>query len=203
MTAPDDDLHREPPMASSPAGGVVEMPSRRTVLWALIRTVVIGSLLLVAYYLWPLDPTSTPEAVVKLLGYLLMLMVLALLAVRSIMSASYPGLRAITALSAIIPLYIMLFAAGYYSLAVGQPQSFSQLLTRTDSLYFTITVFSTVGFGDIAPVTELARIITTVQMVLNLLILGVLLNAVAGAVKHRRTTRASSMTPQAPRGHGV
>jgi hypothetical protein len=31
-----------------------------------------------------------------------------------------------------------------------------------------------------------------VQMVVNLLILGVLLNAVVGAVKHRRSTRASS-----------
>jgi voltage-gated potassium channel len=179
-------------MASSPADGVVGTPSRRTVLWALVRTVVIGSLLLVAYYLWPLDPTSTPEAVFKLLAYLLVLMVLAVLAVASIMRAHFPGLRALTVLSAIIPLYIVLFAAGYYALGVGEPQSFSQLISRTDALYFTITVFSTVGFGDIAPVTELARIITTVQMVVNLLILGVLLNAVVGAVKHRRSTRASS-----------
>jgi voltage-gated potassium channel len=175
-------------MASTPAGGVVEMPSRRTLLWTLIRTVLIGSLLLVAYYLWPFDPTSTPEAVIKLLSYLLALMVLAVLAVRSVMRANYPGLRAVTVLSAIIPLYIVLFAAGYYALAAGQPQSFSQPLTRTDALYFTVTVFSTVGFGDITPVTQLARIITTVQMVVNLLILGVLLNAVVGAVKHRRGT---------------
>jgi hypothetical protein len=178
-------------MAATPPGGVVEMPSRRTILWALIRTMVVGSLLLVAFYLWPLDPTSTPEAVIKLLGYLLLLMVLAVLAVGSIMRADHPALRAVTALSAIIPLYIVLFAAGYYVLAVGQPQSFTQPISRTDALYFTITVFSTVGFGDIAPVTEVARIITTVQMVVNLLILGVLLNAVVGAVKHRRSTRTA------------
>ena len=147
-------------MATSPAGSVVEMLSRRTLLWALIRTVVIGSLLLVAYYLWPLDPTSTPEAVIKLLTYLMALMVLAVLAVRSVLRANYPGLRAIAVLSTIIPLYIVMFAAGYYALAAGQAQSFSQPISRTDALYFTITVFSTVGFGDIAPVTELARIIT-------------------------------------------
>src|SRR5688500_13646106 len=125
-------------MAASPAGGVVGMPSRRTLLWALLRTLVIGSLLLVAYYLWPLDPTSTPEAVIKLLGYLLALMVLSVLAVISVMRAIYPGLRAVTVLSAIIPLFSVLFAAGYYALAVGQPQSFSQSLARTDSLFFTV-----------------------------------------------------------------
>jgi voltage-gated potassium channel len=191
-------------MASSPVAGEPGAPSRRTILWALVRTTVIGSVLLAAFYLWPLDPISTPEAVIKLLVYLVVLMAVAALALLSIMRADYPGLRALTALSAIIPLYIFLFAAGYYVLAVGQPHSFTQPIGRTDALYFTITVFSTVGFGDIAPVTQVARIVTTVQMVLNLLILGVLLNAVIGAVKHRRSTRASSMRQEeAPGGQAV
>jgi hypothetical protein len=37
-------------------------------------------------------------------------------------------------------------------------------LSRTDALYYTITVFSTVGFGDITPRADLARIVTMVQM---------------------------------------
>ncbi len=30
------------------------------------------------------------------------------------------------------------------------PAAFNETLTRIDSLYFTLTVFATVGFGDIA-----------------------------------------------------
>jgi len=45
-------------------------------------------------------------------------------------------------------------------------------LTRSDSLYFTVTVFSTVGFGDITPKTELARLLVTGQMVVDVIILG-------------------------------
>jgi voltage-gated potassium channel len=37
-------------------------------------------------------------------------------------------------------------------------------LSRTDALYYTITVFSTVGFGDVTPRADLARIVTMVQM---------------------------------------
>jgi hypothetical protein len=34
-------------------------------------------------------------------------------------------------------------------------------LTRTDSLYFTVTVFATAGFGDISPASQVARLVVT------------------------------------------
>ena len=46
--------------------------------------------------------------------------------------------------------------------------SFTQPLTRTDALYFTVTVFSTVGFGDITAKSEAARIVLIVQMLADL-----------------------------------
>ena len=39
-----------------------------------------------------------------------------------------------------------------------------QPLTRADALYFAVTVFSTVGFGDITPESEAARVVLIVQM---------------------------------------
>ena len=45
-------------------------------------------------------------------------------------------------------------------------------LSRTDALYFTVTVFSTVGFGDISPTSESARLVVSGQMILDLFILG-------------------------------
>jgi hypothetical protein len=59
--------------------------------------------------------------------------------------------RAIEALASAIPLFLVLFAAAYVMLADAQPQAFSEPLSRTDALYFTITVFSTVASATSSP----------------------------------------------------
>jgi hypothetical protein len=70
--------------------------------------------------------------------------------------------------------------------------AFSELLGRTDALYFTITVFATVGFGDITPKTDLARVATMVQMLGDLLVVGLVLQVMVGAVKAGRQRRAAA-----------
>ena len=67
--------------------------------------------------------------------------------------------------------------------------AFTQPLTRTDALYFTVTVFSTVGFGDIAPKSEAARVILIVQMLGDLAILGAGIRVLLGAVQRGRQQR--------------
>ena len=59
---------------------------------------------------------------------------------------------------------LLVFASVYVQIETNRPNSFTEALSRTDALYFTVTVFATVGFGDIAPKSELARIITMTQM---------------------------------------
>jgi voltage-gated potassium channel Kch len=49
------------------------------------------------------------------------------------------------------------------------PAAFSEVLTHTSSLYFTVVTFGTVGFGDIRPVTDLARLVVTSQIVVDVL----------------------------------
>ncbi|MFM9500239.1 potassium channel family protein, partial [Streptomyces galilaeus] len=49
--------------------------------------------------------------------------------------------------------------------------SFSEAISRTDVLYFTMTVFSTVGFGDISPRSETARLLVTGQVTASLLLI--------------------------------
>jgi hypothetical protein len=69
---------------------------------------------------------------------------------------------------------------------------FSQPLTRTGALYFSVTVFSTVGFGDITAKTDPARVIVTVQMFFDLILLGFGARAFLSAVqlgRQRRTPR--------------
>jgi hypothetical protein len=62
------------------------------------------------------------------------------------------------------------------------PHSFGTPLTRTDALYFVVSVFSTVGFGDITAKTEAARLVVTGQMMADLIFFGFGLRIIVGAV---------------------
>ena len=82
--------------------------------------------------------------------------------------------------------------------------NFTQPLTRTDALYFSVTVFTTVGFGDIAAKSETARVVLIVQMLADLALLGagawVLLGAVHAAgnedpARRRRPGRRLTPSP--------
>ena len=82
-----------------------------------------------------------------------------------------------------LPSLLLLYASVYTILAVNEPASFTQVLDRTDALYFTMTVFTTVGFGDIAPATHLARVMTMTQMVIGLVAVGLVARLLFGAVQ--------------------
>ncbi len=62
-------------------------------------------------------------------------------------------------LGLVLPLCLVLFASTYFLMDRASAASFSQPLTRTDTLYFTVTVFATVGFGDITAKSDAARIV--------------------------------------------
>ena len=109
--------------------------------------------------------------------------------VRSIGRSQFPALRAIEALATSIPLFLLLFASVYVVMATISASNFGQELTHTDGLYFTVTVFSTVGFGDITAKTEAARLVVTSQMIADLLIIGLGLRVIVGAVTRSRQQR--------------
>ena len=93
--------------------------------------------------------------------------------VRVIAGARYPGLRAAEALGLILPLFLVSFASTYFVMERVSAGSFTEPLTRTDALYFAVTVFSTVGFGYITAKSEAARVVLIVQMLADLAFLGV------------------------------
>ena len=67
--------------------------------------------------------------------------------------------------------------------------NFGSRLTHTDGPYFTITVFSTAGFGDITAQTQAARLVVTGQMIADLVILGLAVKIIVGAVSRARQPR--------------
>jgi hypothetical protein len=147
-------------------------PTPGKIVRALLRAVGSTAALVVIYYLLPLDHSSAWAAVTMLVIGLVVLIGLVAFQVRSIIASPFPGLRAIEALATSVPLFMLLFAAAYVVMATISASSFSQPMTRTNALYFTVTVFTTVGFGDIIAKTEAARLVVTGQMIVDLIILG-------------------------------
>jgi voltage-gated potassium channel len=60
-------------------------------------------------------------------------------------------------------------------------------------------VFATVGFGDITPVSTPMRMVVTVQMLLNLVILGVVIKLIASAAQRGMRQRAQDPSHPASR----
>lgn len=166
-------------------------PAARRALYlrALVRPLLTVTALLWIYYLIPWDRPHDPLAIPAIVGGLLAVVGLAVLQIRAILRARYPAVQAIEALAVAVPMFLLLFAGAYCLLSYASPAAFTEPMDRTDAIYFTVTVFATVGFGDIAPVTTSARVVVTLQMLGDLVVLGVLLQAIVGAVKLGRARR--------------
>jgi Ion channel len=76
-------------------------------------------------------------------------------------------------------------------MAAVSASNFGQKLIHTDALYFTVTVFTTVGFGDITAKSEGARLLVTAQMIADLIVLGVGAKIILGAGDTRPSAPAS------------
>ncbi|WP_241831851.1 potassium channel family protein [Parafrankia soli] len=86
---------------------------------------------------------------------------------------------------------VVLFAAAYYALAVGASAQISGIRTKTDALYFAVTVLTTVGFGDIHATGQAARVVVTVQMGFDVLFVATAASALRASSSARRAARAS------------
>jgi UDP-N-acetylmuramyl pentapeptide phosphotransferase/UDP-N-acetylglucosamine-1-phosphate transferase len=163
-------------------------PRRRWTLISLglLRAGGIAVLLVALYYLLPLDRPSASSLTVALVIGLVVLVASMFWEVRAIVRARFPGIRATQALATTVPLFLLVFAATYFMIAFHDPATFSEPLTRSDALYFTITTFATVGFGDIVPRSEPVRLLVAVQVLLDLVILGLGIQVIVGAVKKSR-----------------
>ena len=171
---------------TSPDASWEAKPPPRKIVRALLRAAGSTAILVTIYYVLPLDHSARWLAITMLAIGLTALAGLIAFQVRSIIASPFPGLRALEALATSVPLFLVLFASTYVVMAVISAGSFSQPMTRTNALYFTVTVFATVGFGDITAKTEAARLLVTVQMIIDLIILGFGARVILGAVSRAR-----------------
>jgi voltage-gated potassium channel len=142
------------------------------------------------YFLLPGRGFTPWREVTRLITGLVVVGVVLFWQTRRVARAEMPELQAIQALGMVIPLFFLVFATLYLSLDHANPRAFSQPLDHTAALYLTITVFSTVGFGDITPVNNAARIAVSIQMLLDLVVLGFGVRAVFGVAKSSFESRS-------------
>ena len=162
-------------------------PPRRHILLGLLRGLAVTIALILVYYILPLDRLADTPLWTVIVAGLVVLAAVTLYQVRAVLRATEPGVRAVQALAVIGPIFLLLFAATYFVMSEANPNTFNvSELTRTDTLYFTVSTFASVGFGDIVATTQTARTLVTVQMILNLIVLGAVVRILISAVQRAR-----------------
>ena len=158
----------------------------RVAIKVIVQAVVAVVVLLTLYYVAPtsgsrVGPVVCAIVFIGVFAYEL----------RAVVRDPLPVPRAALALAKLLPLFIVLFAWVYGAMSVRDPSTFSEPLTKTAALYFTVTVLSTVGFGDITPVTDAARLMVSVQMICDLVVIAIIVKLITGVAKHARAQRTT------------
>ena len=196
-------------MATSSVIGIGDV-ERRELLGTGLRAALSTAALLVIYFLMPIAGHRPSHSLVRDLAVMSRLGVAAavfvavlMFEIRGITKAKHPMLRATVAMAVVIPLFLIFFAWIYLNMSNTEPHTFGGAMTHMTALYFTVTIFSTVGFGDITPHTDLARLVTTVQMLADLAVIAVVVRLIFGVAARAVDDRlgapnATTTTPDSP-----
>ena len=123
---------------------------RRIVIGASVRTIATIIVVVAIYFLIPMDHAITAATVTGLVIGGLALFAIIAWQIREIARSEHPGVRAVEALAIAVPVYVLLFATTYFLMAHAQSAAFGVHLSRTDAMYFSATVFTTVGFPSLS-----------------------------------------------------
>ena len=146
-----------------------------------------------AFYVVPIGHESSLRAFVRLGVDVALIAAVFAWQIRRISVAELPELRAIEALGIVVVLFLVAFSGIYLGMSHESPLTFTQRLDQTKALYFTISIFSTVGFGDITPRTDPARLVVSAQMLLDLAIIGAAVRLIFNAARSRITPAATAL----------
>lgn len=156
---------------------------RSVVARSVVRMCASGVALLVLYAVYP-DETSSGAGLVLELAFGLALVGLVLgFQIRSIVRADYPELRAVESVVLTVTVFLVVFSLVYLQLSSTDAANFSEPLDKVSAFYFTVSVLSTVGFGDISASSDTARVVTTAQMLLDVTLVVVVVRLIFGTAR--------------------
>jgi hypothetical protein len=144
--------------------------------------------ILLLYFAVPLRPPDTSvhlgvSVVLTLVGISLVAAVI----IREAKGLSSGDERHITVvhLVALVEVAMVTFALAYYTMAIHSQQQMSGIRTRLDALYFSATTTTTVGYGDIHPIGQLARGLATVQVSFDVVFVAALAGLIGRTLRER------------------
>ena len=176
-----------------------EWPTRRLLIFSVARILLAIVLVMLFYAVVPDSPNSKlGNWAIIVVGACIFVAVL-FWQVREVSQSPRPVVRAVEALGICVSLFLVLFASQYVAESLSSASAFSEPLTKFSALYYTVTVFSTVGFGDITPVSTVARSLTMCQMFGNLIVLGLGVRVLTSVAQERlQEHRLASERPPDP-----
>lgn len=176
------------------AGGLSQASSagvREAVIAATLTGLYVVAALAAYFLLPPVDLVVTEiwQAILLAAAALVILVALYLMSLRRIGRAEYPLLRALLIIIVFFVTFVLVVAYIYLSLETRSPGQVPGIATHVDALYFTVTIITTVGFGDITPTGQVARVVATVQMVFTLVFVGALVRSAVNVGRDERNRR--------------
>ncbi|MBL3665173.1 two pore domain potassium channel family protein [Streptomyces sp. M2CJ-2] len=165
----------------------------RTSLWRWLAQAVGATLMVTAYFLLPLDGLGPQRPALSWTFFVLALALIAALLLQQIVHVllNHPHARPGLVIPLLMCLAILVFATAYQALA-RQPGEMIGLSTRLDALYFTLVTLATVGYGDITPHGQTARLVAMLQILYTFIFLTAAATALSRQLRTAFLRRESS-----------
>lgn len=181
-----------------------QLPSTRGLLAAglpvtLAATAAVAVILTVYFWLPPPSGDDPPWVILFFIVLVsLLYVVVAIWSVFRIHTSAHPLRTGVTALAVMVTAVVVIFALAYLALSKDNPDNFNVALDKVSALYFTMTILTTVGFGDIHAQTHPAMIAVMLQMVVSLTLvttLGRIVVEASRSATKRRYDEANASSP--------
>ena len=141
-----------------------------------------------------LGPKNSVTWLVQITLAIVAFFVVAVLLMRRIAKSTYPELGAVESIVTTFGLFLMSYSGLYLAMSNYNSTSFSEPLNHVGAFYFSLVTFATVGFGDITPTSDIARLAVSTQIIGDVLFIAVMIRGVLAFSRHRAYQNGQSGT---------
>jgi nitrate reductase gamma subunit len=155
--------------------------------WDLVQVLLGSVIVVVVYFLLPLDRDfGVLLGVGACLAMVVGLLPMTVRRARRVMVSATPFIEAIKSIALLYTMVVVGFAMAYLLMATQADDQMHGIETHVDALYFSVVTNATVGYGDMVPVGQLARVVVMVHIVLGLVTLGFAARLLTVVLQRRR-----------------